>query len=131
VRPFCLAGLTSVYGLQFKKFTALDAGGPLSIGALETSTVDVALLFTSSGHLAEEQFRLLDDDRGLQPPENLVPMVRNDAILRFSPSLATRLNRVSAALTTADLVKLNHRVEVEGVSSARAATDWLRLKGFS
>jgi osmoprotectant transport system substrate-binding protein len=130
-RPFCLRGLARVYGLTFKSFTPLDAGGPLSTGALETRTVDVALLFTSSGTLADGRFRLLRDDRGLQPAENVVPMVRNDALLRFSPALGTRLDRVSAALTTADLVTLNHRVEVEHASSAQAAREWLRSRGLA
>src|SRR6266851_5407818 len=33
-RPFCLVGLQSTYGLQFKDFKPLDAGGPLTVTAL-------------------------------------------------------------------------------------------------
>ena len=32
-RPFCEAGLTRVYGLHFKAFRPLDAGGPLTKAA--------------------------------------------------------------------------------------------------
>lgn len=34
-RPFCLPGLERALGLRFKELKALDAGGPLSVGALE------------------------------------------------------------------------------------------------
>ena len=34
-RPFCLPGLRQAYGISFKDFKALDAGGPLTVAALE------------------------------------------------------------------------------------------------
>ncbi len=46
-RPFCLIGLQKVYGVTFKSFVPLDAGGPLTVAALETGKVQVGLLFTS------------------------------------------------------------------------------------
>lgn len=75
--------LERVYGLRFMEFRPLDAGGPLSVGALEGEEVDVALLFTSDGHLKGDQFVLLEEDRGLQPPEILVPVVRREVADRL------------------------------------------------
>jgi osmoprotectant transport system substrate-binding protein len=130
-RPFCLLGLESRYGLRFRSFRTLDAGGAITVGALQTSTVAVALMFTSDAHLAEDQFRLLHDDLSLQPAENVVPMVRSDVIQRFGPKLADQLNKVSAHLTNDDLVGLNHRVDIDGETPAHAASVWLRLRGIS
>lgn len=130
-RPFCLPGLESVYGLRFKEFKALDAGGPLSVGALEGNEVDVALLFTSDGHLDGDQFVLLQDDRGLQPPDNLVPVVRKETVDRFGARLTQAVDRVSSSLHTKDLTELNRRVSIDGVKPARAAADWLRSRGLA
>ena len=129
-RPLCLPGLERVYGLRFKDFRPLDAGGPRSVGALEGNEVDVALLFTSDGHLDRDQFVLLQDDRGLQPPDNLVPVMRKEAADRFGPRLTQVIDRVSASLHTKDLTELNRRVSIEGVKPAVAATDWLRSRGL-
>src|ERR1700737_5123104 len=46
-RPFCQAGLTKVYGLHFKAFRALDAGGPLTKAALDKGDIDIGLIFSS------------------------------------------------------------------------------------
>jgi len=129
-RPLCLPGLERVYGLHFKEFRPLDASGPLSVGALEGDEVDVALLFTSDGHLDGDQFVLLQDDRGLQPPDNLVPVVRKETVERFGPRLTDLLDRVSSLLHTKDLTEINRRVSIEGVKPARAAADWLRSRGL-
>jgi osmoprotectant transport system substrate-binding protein len=129
-RPLCLPGLERVYGLRFKEFKPLDAGGPLTVGALEGAEVDVAVLFTSDGHLDGDQFVLLQDDRGLQPPDNLVPVMRKETVDRLGPRLTQVIDRVSASLHTKDLTELNRRVSIEGVKPARAAADWLRSRGL-
>src|SRR5215470_15652986 len=46
-RPDCLPGLRRTYGLQFRAFAALDAGGPLTRQALEAGDIGAALLFTT------------------------------------------------------------------------------------
>ena len=78
-RQFCLAGLTAVYGLSFRAVRALDAGGPLTIGALEGDEIDVGIMFTTSPAIAASRLVLLADDRGLQPAENVVPVVQRGA----------------------------------------------------
>ena len=128
-RPLCLPGLRSTYGLTFKQFRALDAGGPATVAALEGGEVDVGLLFTTDGHLTEGDFVLLADDKGLQPAENVVPVVRTEVARAHGPALAV-LDRVSAQLHNEDLIALNRRVEIDRVTPARAASDWLRQQGF-
>lgn len=129
-RPLCLPGLERVYGLRFKEFRALDVGGPLSVGALEGDEVDVVLLFTTDGHLSGGQFVLLEDDRSLQPPENVVPVLRKEVLDRYGTRLSTAVDRVSAALTTPELIQLNRRVAIDGVKPVQAAVDWLRAHGL-
>jgi osmoprotectant transport system substrate-binding protein len=50
-RPFCELGLEKTYGLTFKSFKSLDAGGPLTKAALKDGTIQVGLVFSSDGSL--------------------------------------------------------------------------------
>ena len=52
-RDLCLPGFRSAYGLDFESFLALDSGGPVTAEAVQRGTVDVGVLFTSDGSLAE------------------------------------------------------------------------------
>ena len=129
-RPFCLPGLDSTYGIGFADtFTNLDAGGPRTVSALAQGTVDVALLFTSDGAIDLNDFVLLDDDRRLQPAENVTPVIRADALARFGPSLAEKVNAVSALLSTDELRMLNAEV-ARGADPVRIASAWLASSGF-
>jgi osmoprotectant transport system substrate-binding protein len=129
-RPFCLVGLRVTYGLAFKSFRPLDPSGPQTVAALEGKEVDVGLLFTTSPSLATKDFVLLEDDRRLQPAENLVPVVRNEALGRHGDRLRQALDAVSAQLHTEDLIDLNRRVETDGSKPADAAREWLAQHGM-
>ena len=129
-RRFCLAGLTAVYGLRFKEFRALDAGGPLTVGALEGNEIDVGLLFTTSPAVETSDLVLLADDGGLQPAENVVPVVRTDVLQRHGDDLRQPVNAVSELLTTEELIRLNRQVEVERTSPDQAVRSWLARHGL-
>jgi osmoprotectant transport system substrate-binding protein len=129
-RPYCLLGLESVYGLSFKDVLTLDTGGPLTVSALRAGEVDVALLFTSDGHLGSPDLVLLRDDRSLQPAENIVPVVRQEIVDRYGAELVARLDRVSGALSTDDLVDLNAAVALEDRAPAAVAAEWLSGEGL-
>jgi osmoprotectant transport system substrate-binding protein len=129
-RELCLPGFHSTYGLDFESFLALDSGGPITAEAVQRGTVDVGVLFTSDGSLAEHDLVLLEDDRGLQPAENLTPLVRRDAVARFGTGMVEALDAVSAALSTDELRRLNASVG-SGISPARAAEVWLAEQGLA
>ncbi|CAA9240892.1 MAG: L-proline glycine betaine binding ABC transporter protein ProX [uncultured Acidimicrobiales bacterium] len=130
-RPFCLGGLQSLYGLRFKAVRVLDASGPATVGALEGNEVDVALLFTTNPHVGPKRFVLLADDLGLQPADNVVPVLRRAAIERWGDRLPAVLDAVSVALSTAELSHLNASVDLHGRSEADVARDWLRHHGLA
>lgn len=130
-REFCLIGLQSLYGLDFLEFKPLDVGGPITVTALESGEIDVALLFTSSGVILAKEFVLLEDDKGLQPAENLAPAVRTEILDVYGDRFADVLNAVSSALTTTELIALNKAVEVDGQDPDKVAADWLDAQGLS
>ena len=124
-REFCMIGLESVYGLSFADFKPLDVGGALTVAALEEDAIQVALLFTSDGAIAAKGFVLLEDDKGLQPAENLTPVIRQDIIDAYGDSLVNALNGVSAELTTAELSEMNRRIGIDGDDPEQVAADWI------
>ncbi len=130
-RVYCLLGLKQVYGLRFRPFVSLDAGGPLTLQALQAGDIDVALLFSTDPAITADHLVVLADDRGLQPAENVVPLVRRDAVARYGPRLLAVLNAVSARLTTGSLRALDARVELRGQDPRLVAGSWLRTQGLA
>ncbi len=122
-RPFCLPGLERTYGLDFGEVRAMSSR-TATVEDLRSGEIDVGLLETTDARLAVAPVVLLVDDRRLQPPENVVPLVRRAAIDRWGEELRTALDDVSARLTTADLVELNAAVELRGRTAAEAAKQW-------
>jgi osmoprotectant transport system substrate-binding protein len=123
-RPFCLLGLQETYGLEFKEFTPLDAGGPLTVQALTGGQIQVGLLFTSDPAIAVNGFVLLEDDKQLQLADNLIPVVRKE-VLDANPLIGDTLNAVIAKLSQAELTELNKAVTVDLTATTEAASAWL------
>ncbi len=97
-----LAGLKSVYGLEFKSFKSLDAGGPLTQTALKKNTVQAADLFTTDPTIAKEKFVVLKDPENLFGFQNVQPLVRKGEL---SKEGVAALDAVSAKLDTADAAR--------------------------
>lgn len=129
-RPLCLGGLEDLYGLEFGTFEALDAGGPISVTALRSGKVDVALLFTTDAAIDQNDFVLLYDDLGLQPAENVTPVVRAEVLEEHGDGFVRLVDSVSALLTTDNLRELNARV-AEGATPGDVAAAWLAQHGLS
>ena len=124
-RLLCLKGLQDGYGLQFARFEAMPSR-TTTADALETGEIDLGMLETTNGNLADRDLVQLKDDRRLQPAENIVPMMRTETIAIYGPTLVRLVNTITAQLTTRDLIQLNQRVELEGAKPAAVAADWLR-----
>jgi osmoprotectant transport system substrate-binding protein len=128
-RPRCLPGLEDTYGIAFDQVVELDSGGPITVSALLQGTVDVALLFTTDGAIDRNGFVLLQDDLRLQPVEHVTPVIRTETVDRLGPGVAQVANEVSAALTTAELRRLNAEVSL-GDPPAGVARSWLAANGL-
>ncbi|WP_344045335.1 ABC transporter substrate-binding protein [Streptomyces thermoalcalitolerans] len=122
-----LKGLKSVYGLQFKSFKSLDAGGPLTRAALKKNIVQAADIFTTDPTVAEEKFVVLKDPENLFGFQNVQPLVRRADLPRKGVDV---LNAVSARLDTATLRRLDTQVQVERKDPLDVARAWLRSAGL-
>jgi osmoprotectant transport system substrate-binding protein len=126
-RPFCQPGLEETYNVDVGSFVPLDAGGPLTIQALKQDKVNVGLVFSSSGSVAANDLVVLEDDKGLQTAENILPALYTPAV---TDTITTALNEVSAALTTDELQQLNSQVEIDRQSPQKVAEQWLTEQGL-
>jgi glycine betaine/choline ABC-type transport system substrate-binding protein len=127
-RPFCIPGLKDTYGIEFEDFQPLDVGGPLTVKALQAGRIDVALLFTTSSVVKDENWVILEDDKDLQPVEAITPVANKEAV---DGTLTGLLNEVSSKLTTEKQLELNGRVELDGEDPADVAADFLKQEGVS
>lgn len=126
-RPFCIPGLKETYGIEFADFRSLDAGGPKTKEALEAGDIDVGLVFSSDGAVVAKDFVVLDDDKGLQTADNIVPIVRTEVL---DDTIEMLLNEISAKLTTETLQDLNKRADIDKEDPEALAEEWLRDNGF-
>lgn len=124
-RTYCLIGLQQTYGINFGSFVPMPSRNATA-EALVSGEIDVGLLETTDARLSTSQFLLLLDDRGLQPSENVVPLVSTTTLDAMGERVRQAIDRVTARLTTEVLIELNHAVEVDGRSAADAAADWVR-----
>ena len=91
-RPLCLGSTSAeLYDLDFKEVKKLDVGGPVTVKALQDGDIDVGILFTGSS-VIDDDFVLLEDDKGLQPADNPTAIVGKDAATDDVTSIIDAVN---------------------------------------
>jgi osmoprotectant transport system substrate-binding protein len=103
-RPYGPDGLKTDYGVQgvtVVPFT--DGGGALTQAALASGQVQLADIYTTTPGI--DKFVTLKDPKNLIIAQNVVPLISKKVA---SSKVTSVLDKVSAALTTAELVKLNN-----------------------
>ena len=106
----------------------LDSGGPKTIEALTKGDIEIGLVFSSDGAVAANNLVVLEDDKKLQTVDNLIPAIRKDVL---DNNIRETLDKVSAALTTADLIDLNRRASIDKADPEALAREWLQQRGFT
>jgi osmoprotectant transport system substrate-binding protein len=121
-RPLCLGPAEQrKYGLQFKDVLLLDDGGPKTRAALARGTADVAVLFTGSSVIPRNAV-LLRDDKGLQPADNPVMVLREEAA---TPDVLRVINEVAGEITTSAYREMALDVSVRHRDPADVAATFL------
>ena len=126
-RPLCLGDTAQkLYGLQFSDVKKLDAGGPITVKALEDGDIRVALLFTGSSIIPKDAV-LLKDDKGLQPADNPVFLIKKD---KANAATMKILNSVSAKLDTAAYNKMSLDISENKQDPSDVAAAFLKKNGL-
>ena len=126
-RPFCQPGLEKTYGMKISKVLPLGFGSPQAKEAVTSGKADLVLTGTTDATLDQLGLVLLEDDKGLQQADNIVPVVSKKA---NTPEVKTLLDKLSAALTTQDLTQLNAKVDAQRQTAQQVAKDFLASKGL-
>jgi len=128
-RLTCFKGLQQAYGLQNLTFKAISQGG-LKYSALSNGDIQVALSFTTDGPIAKQNLVVLEDDKGVFPPDHAVPVVREAFLSTAGADFESAVNKLSAAITTEEITKLNAKVDLDKEEPADVAAAWLKEKGL-
>jgi osmoprotectant transport system substrate-binding protein len=128
-RADCQGGLEEVYGFEITELVPLGFGSPQVKDAVLNGEVQLGETGTTDGTLGDLGLTLLEDDKGIQPAQNLTPAVNAD-FLADNPDLEELFNELSDALTTEDLAEMNVKVDLERQKPADVAQEFLEGKGL-
>jgi osmoprotectant transport system substrate-binding protein len=128
-RADCLDGLKNVYGLDITSLTPLDFASSQMKDAVESGEVDLGETGTTDGSLEQQGLVILEDDKGIQPAQNLTPTVNAD-FLKANPDIEDIFNKLSETLTTEDLATMNAQVDLERKKPEDVAQQFLQDNGL-
>jgi len=128
-RAKCEIGLKKLYGIDITEDLPLGFGSVQNKQAVVQGQAQLGLSGTTDGTLADLGLVVLEDDKGLQNADNLIPVVNAEGPAG-TDEVAEVLNALSAELSTEDLAELNRRVDEDREQAADAAKSYLKAKGL-
>ena len=128
-RPDCEGGLTGVYGIEIEEILATGFASPETYTAVSDGEAELGLTGTIEPTVEEDGFVRLEDDRGIQPAQNLVPAVSDD-FLADNDEVEGLLNDLMAALDNDTLNELLGRVTLDREKAEDVAEDFLEQEGL-
>ena len=99
------------------------------VSALLDGSADVAELFRTDGQIAEYGLVVLEDNLNFFPVYEAAPLVRSGALAEI-PQLAGVLDKLSSAISAADMQAMNKSVDLDAQTPASVATAFLVAKGL-
>ena len=127
-RADCEAGLTNVYGIKIE-LLPLGYASPQTYKAVIDGEAQLGQTGTLDGTLDDQGLVLLEDDRGIQPAQNLVPAVAND-FLEEHPDVEDPLNELMGSLDNTTLGELIAQVTVDRETPEDVAQSFLEEQGL-
>ncbi len=125
----CEGGLSDDYGIDITKVLPLGYASDQTYQSVIDGESQLGETSTTDGTLEHQGLVLLDDDKQIQPAQNLVPAVGTD-FLDEHPDVAEPLNDLMAALTTEKLTELNGKIAVDREKPEDVAHDFLTEAGL-
>jgi osmoprotectant transport system permease protein len=126
-RPDGLPGLRQVYRLNESSTVGMEHD--LAYQALAEGSFDVSDGYSTDAKILKYNLATLKDDRGFFPPYEAAPLVRRELLERV-PAAAPALALLAGRIDDEKMRRLNHQVEIERYSPARAASEFLASIGL-
>lgn len=127
VRPDGYPGFARAYGLKLAAVSEMSLD--LTYQALASRQVDVIAGNSTDGRIAALDLVQLEDDRRYFPPYEAVFLTRKDSLSRVK-ALGDVLQRLSGAISTEEMRKLNYEVDGAGRDKKNVVREWLMQKGL-
>lgn len=127
--PTCEAGLSDVYGIDVTEVLPLGFSTEETFESVLNDEAQMGLTSVTDGTLAIRGLVVLEDDRNMQPAQNLVPAVSSAWIAEHQDA-EEALNKLMGALSTDILIDLNARVSLDKEDPAVVAEDFLTIEGL-
>jgi osmoprotectant transport system substrate-binding protein len=128
-RTDCGKGLTEDYGIDVTEFLPLGFASADVFKSVKDGESQLGLTSTTDGTLESQGMVLLEDDKQIQPAQNLVPAVSTEW-LADNGDVEGMLNDLMAALTTEKLTELNGQVSVDRAKPEDVAQEFLESEGL-
>lgn len=118
-------GLQKAYVLPQQKVAGLDHD--LAYRALGSGSIDVTDLYSTDAEIEYFDIRVLKDDLKYFPEYQAVLLYRKELESEY-PETLNEVLKLSENLSEEDMRRLNELVRIEGVSTGRAASGFLKNK---
>jgi osmoprotectant transport system permease protein len=118
-------GLRRHYGLQAADVRGLDHD--LAYRGLATDAIQVTDTYSTDAKIVQYGLRVLDDDEHYFSDYDAVLLSRADLAER-APRVVAALATLEGAISQAEMIGLNARVEIDQVSEQRVAAEFLARK---
>lgn len=121
-----MEGLRQRYGLD--NLEAVDAESHERYSMLDQGDVDMAVVFTTEGQLAGDDYVVLEDPRRVFASGRVAPIVSDELLESHGAQLRDAINAVSRELTTSAMREMNGAVDLKERKPAAVATEFLRAR---
>lgn len=116
-------GLAKHYGLEFTSAPVDLAPGHL-YAAVDGGQVDIISAFSTDARIRKFNLQTMEDDRQFFPVYQALPLIRKDVATEF-PRVVEVLSSLAGEIDDETMMKLNHRVDVEGVPVKEVARQFI------
>jgi osmoprotectant transport system substrate-binding protein len=123
-RRDCLLGLEQIYGLHFKRFVPTNIDHRHDV--LASGKADLSIVFTTDPQIKRDDEVVLDDDKGMFPPNNSTFLMKRSVADKAGPDLAATIDAVNKNLTADVMRELNARVDLDRDTPEQAAQAYLK-----
>lgn len=126
-REDLLPKLEKDYSVQFKEVTGLE--GNIRYQAIMSGEVEVTDAYETDAMVMKSDLVRLEDDIQFFPPYQAVNVFRSDVFERY-PELEEVLSLLDNAITTDEMLEMNYKVDVDGMTTQEVAHEFLASKGL-
>jgi osmoprotectant transport system substrate-binding protein len=121
-RSYCAPGLRKTYGMKIASIKTIVLSSQPAVDGLIKNDYQVAVFNSSDGVLSVNPVVVLEDDKGLNPNDFIVPAVNSK---RVSPELQQALEAISAKITQEELLRMNKETQIDRRPAEKVAEEFV------